>query len=583
MNMYDDHINAIIWYFVAMLAWFGLAACGGGGGLSEDTPGEVCGGRLLVDPALPETLIGDHYLSKQVGTYTVATSLYLAEGTLCIEPGVRLVLAKGAGVVVGSDREAALVAVGRRADGTPEPIFFTSAADAPHIGDWDKIHFTPKNRADVSVLDTVVVEYAGSYDTHGRANIVVEGTSVALRDVRVRKGLGLGLHFETADAFPGSFEGLYFEHLADGALEIEARHLARLAGGAEVGPGVDRVTLRGGSISESGTLADWGAPWVVLGDNVTVQNGAVLSAGAGVELRLGSGVRLTGGGQTPGGFDLRGTAEAPVVLASNALEPGPGDWDKLVITPKTAPAVLRHVVLRHAGQLDTSGGKAALLIGGPVDELTDVRIEDSAGHGVLFQDAAPLPARVDGLVVASSALAPLSLTPRHLGLLAGSVTLPEGSAIALHAGALAAPVDLSGVPHLADVAGRVEVVAGGALTLGPGTTWRFAPGAGLWAGHDDDAARLVAQGSADAPVRFTSASDTPAAGDWGGLLLGVGCKGQGCSLRHAVVEFAGGTPDPAPADVAVVDCDPALDDVTLTDSAGWGLWLGDGAEPALGA
>jgi len=558
-----------------------LAGCGGGGGLSEDTPSDFCNGRLLVEPALPETLEGNHYLSAEVGTYTVATSLYLAEGTLCIEPGVRVEIARGGRVVVGSDREAALVAVGKRADGTPDPIVFTSAQPAPHIGDWDKIHFTPKNLADVSVLDTVVIEYAGAYDQHGKANVTIEGTSVALRDVRLRKGLGLGLNFETADAFPSEFSGVYFESLGGGALALELRHLARLAGGASMGEGVDHALLRGGGLYESATLPAWGVPWQLLGDSVGVQNGAVLTIQPGVTVQVGSGVRLTAGGQTEGGFAFEGTAEAPIVLQSAEVTPGPGDWDKLVITPKTSRAVFRHVTLRHAGQLETSGGKAALVVGGPIDELTDVHIEDSAGYCLIVQDGAPLPAAIDGLEVVSSALAAISLNAAQLALVA-DVTLPADAAVIVRAGSLVGDADLSAVPHVAWVEGRIDVNGGGSLRLGAGTTWRFAAGAGLWVGGVGGEGTLVAEGTAAAPLRFTSVAESPAAGAWDKLVFGPGCQSRGCSLKHAVVEFGGGSTTLVAANVAVAGSDPALDDVAITDGAGWGLWLDGAAEPILG-
>jgi hypothetical protein len=570
-----------VWLVRAMVLT--LAACGGAAGLSESTPSDLCDGRAVVDPVLPETLEGNHYLAAEVGTYTVKTSLYLAEGTLCIEPGVRVEIAKGGRVVVGSDREAALVAVGKLADGTVAPITFTSAAELPHLGDWDKLYFTPRNRADVSVLDTVVVEYAGAFNQHGKANVVVEGTSVALRDVSIRKGLGMGLYFETADAFPSAFERVHFETLGDAALALDLRHLARLAGGASVGAEVSHALLRGGNLYESATLPAWGVPWALEGESVGLQNGAVLTIEPGVELRLGDGLRLTAGGQTPGGFEFAGTPEAPIVLQSNQREPGPGDWDKLVVTPKTSRAVFRHVTLRHAGQLETSGGKTALVIGGPVDEFVDVRVEESAGYGILVQAGAPLPAVLERVEVVSSTLPALSLGAEHLPLLAADVTLPAGGVVALRGGALASGVDLSGVAWPVQVEAPVALTDGASLTLGAGAVWSFAPGAGLFVGADGGTTTLVSEGSAEAPVRFTSSAVTPAAGDWDKLLLGPGCQGAGCRLQHVAVEFGGGGDVPARANVAIVGSDPALDDVALSDSAGWGLWLSSDATPAVGA
>jgi hypothetical protein len=154
--------------------------------------------------------------------------------------------------------------------------------------------------------------------------------------------------------------------------------------------------------------------------------------------------------------------------------------------------------------------------------------------------------------------------------------------VALRGGALATEANLSGAGWPVQVEAPVSLTDGARLTLGAGATWSFAPGAGLFVGAEGGTTTLVAEGSVEAPVRFTSSAATPAAGDWDKLLFGPGCQGAGCRLRHVAIEFGGGGDVPARANVAIVGSDPALDDVALTDSAGWGLWLSSDAEPAVG-
>lgn len=64
--------------------------------------------------------------------------------------------------------------------------------------------------------------------------------------------------------------------------------------------------------------------------------------------------------------------------------------------------------------------------------------------------------------------------------------------------------------------GVVRVQPGATLTIAAGTVLRGTPGSVLVVSRG---ARLIAEGTADLPIVFTSAAATPAPGDWGGLVL----------------------------------------------------------------
>ena len=82
------------------------------------------------------------------------------------------------------------------------------------------------------------------------------------------------------------------------------------------------------------------------------------------------------------------------------------------------------------------------------------------------------------------------------------------------------------------------------LTMQAGAELRFKPGANLrmiFGGRgnppNDPVGRLIALGTATAPIRFTSAAAVPAAGDWAGLQLATSDNSQ---MAFNIIEYAGG-------------------------------------------
>lgn len=86
------------------------------------------------------------------------------------------------------------------------------------------------------------------------------------------------------------------------------------------------------------------------------------------------------------------------------------------------------------------------------------------------------------------------------------------------------------------VEGRVSVEEGAALHILPGVVVRLAPGADGILVKDG---RLLARGTPAAPVRFTSGSERPAAGDYRTAVQVHAKAGQVSVLEHVVVEHAG--------------------------------------------
>jgi hypothetical protein len=207
-----------------------------------------------------------------------------------------------------------------------------------------------------------------------------------------------------------------------------------------------------------------------------------------------------------------------------------------------------------AATIDAQGSDGSL----PTQEVLDfdhVTVRGSASQGIMLRDGAGFSAASQNLVVTGSADYPINIWERAIGTLpSGTYTGNAKDAILLNragqvqesatAHDLGVPYDIGGpglTPELRVEAGPLEPVA--VLTIEPGVTMRFAAG-GLLTVHysqTDSPAQgaLIAVGTADKPIVFTSLAATPAAGDWEGIRFASIADSRD-RIDHVRVEYAGG-------------------------------------------
>jgi hypothetical protein len=228
-------------------------------------------------------------------------------------------------------------------------------------------------------------------------------------------------------------------------------------------------------------------------------------------------------------------------------------------------ATLRHVTLEGGGG-DLETLHASLFVRGPAewpsrrDVLVDhVTINGSLGYGAVVDHAAAFAEGSTDLVIAGAGAGdPERPFPLRIGE-AAIHTLPKGLYMFNAADELLVYEDpvapASGlredatmrnlrVPYrIGQGTNKQMRVEGATLTIEAGVVLRFEKGAGFEVHHqneDADAqAELVAVGTPDEPVVFTSASPAPAPGDWVGLWFGGRPLAKN-RLEHVLVEYAGG-------------------------------------------
>jgi hypothetical protein len=338
----------------------------------------------------------------------------------------------------------------------------------------------------------------------------------------------------------------------------------------------EATPFTGGTVTSDRTLTKVCSPYAVTND-IVVGGNATLTIEAGVTLRFDPDKSVLVGSSASGSGKLiaTGTAVEPIILTSSVSSPKAGDWVGVRLEANT----LNGTVLRYM-KFDYCGGDGACLLGTRGVKPYRVTVDHVAFNHIPAYATAITEKEQD------SNFAIQSCTFSGLG--------PQSYAVALFAPSFAG-IDstnaFNGFPVLL-MGGKVDfnalwknvgttvvvsedIYVGGSatptLTITAGSLFKFANNRGFYVG-DDKPGKLVAVGTATSPVVFTSASQKPSAGDW----LGIHVYSGHANINFARISYGG--EEPASGNVRVEDgATVNISNSTLTDSAGYGIWLRSGS------
>ena len=325
-------------------------------------------------------------------------------------------------------------------------------------------------------------------------------------------------------------------------------------------------TLHSGPIGMHETWTADASPHIVT-QLVSVPDGASLTIEPCAELRMQKDVALVFGSDGGAvGSELRAEGEPgrPIRVVRDEAAP----WSAIVVH-SPSQALLRHVVLAGGGS-DRSLASATLVLRGegvtPTRKLAlveHVEIRDSVGHGLVAERVAGFLPGSTGLTITGSGDAAHPFPARvgehtldslpdgdYLGNEVDELLIvPEGAnaATGLQEDAT---LRARGVPYRVGESSEFPLQVGGGelamttLTIEAGVVLRFTPGMALEVEHwgsdfEPATGALVALGTADAPIVFTSADPDPKPGDWRGLWFG-NVPADHNRIDHARIEYAGG-------------------------------------------
>ena len=299
-------------------------------------------------------------------------------------------------------------------------------------------------------------------------------------------------------------------------------------------------------------------------------------------------------------------------MTSNAATPFPGDWKGIYFRNPTKDdlTILDNCVIEYGGSTDTN--KSNLYVSGSSPTIKNSAIRHSSGSGIILVSAAPT---IENNLISenggdginadgnSSALMKENTLSNNGGV-SISVSANSASRVNGNSGSgngqdwikvgggnitTSGTWSLQAFPYI--VTGDITVYHTSRtygeyfqkLTIEPGVEVRFNPGTGLYIGKDYSGTNgyygaLDAQGTAAAPIIFTSNSTSALPGDWKGIYFRNPSKDSEGLLEHCIVEYAGHTHN---ANIYLASASPTVKNCVIQYSGSRGIYVDNGSSPLI--
>jgi hypothetical protein len=304
-------------------------------------------------------------------------------------------------------------------------------------------------------------------------------------------------------------ESIGTRHLLKVTALDRAGNSASATASVVIGPGVG-PTFHTGMIRASETWDPVGNPHIVNVDVYPVDD-AVLFIRPGCIIKLERGAQLYCGypGTKGGTIVAGGKPDSTIAFTSNAEAPAPGDWGTVgVFEEARDTSRFSYCTFEYGGRDGVGWGE--FLAKSPV-QVDHCVFRRSADYAVVV-----LPEFVSGLLATNTLAENVRDGIRALeGTIAGSVTWED-----------------LGIPYILD---GLTVDDSSTLTIRPGCVLKFTPDARLGC---YDGGALVAIGTPEDTIVFTSASEPSAPGDWYSIGLGSTTM-SGSRLSYCTIEYGG--------------------------------------------
>ena len=417
----------------------------------------------------------------------------LGNGDLTVNDGLSLTFEAGTDFKIDGNRQfviyGALVADGDAAN----HITFTSNSALPIPGSWENIFF---NGADAgSILDYCDIEYGGSqngmvYSTNSLANVTISNSTFD-------QSLTYGVYI--AGTSTGSIVDCSFDNCSNYPIRSRGDAVKNITGTitfANNSPEAIRVDAQ--NIND-GTWLNHGVPYVMWGDmNVNDLNTLTLSPG--ITMKFNTAARLL----VYGALIADGDAANHFTFTSNAAIPFAGDWEHIYFSA-AEPSILDYCDFSYGG---SANGQVYNYNSGSNVTISNCSFDNSGTYGVRV--AGNSTGYISDCSFTNNNNYPIRTLGDAVKNLTGTLTFTNNSpdAIWVDAQTINGGAWLNhGVPYA--MWADMSVANATTLTLNPGITMKFNPGANLQV-----LGGLIADGDAANHFTFTSNAALPAAGDW---------------------------------------------------------------------
>lgn len=440
--------------------------------------------------------------------------------TITIDPGVS-VQSNGPGMYVNGK----ILAQGTAGS----PVTFTSRNATPAAGDWLGVYLGPT--AGASILDRCVFSYGGNYrggngfgsyhSLYPLATIFVDTSAPTITNCSISYSQTNGLEEYGGGA---TIRGNTFANVGGTSYDVYYSvpdTFPTISENSGSGTGYPGVGVAGGTMAVGGSWPIAGAAFpYFLTNDLTVKAGATLTVNPGVTVQSGGpGIYVNGV------LSAQGTAPLPITFTSRYATKSPGDWLGVYLGPTAGGSVLSNCKLSYGGNYRGGNGygnyhshypMATIYVDSSSPTIANCAISNSSTHGIEVYSGT---AAIQGNVFQNVGTAYYDVyysIPDTFPAISGNTGSGTGTAgVGIPGGSMAVGGRwvIAGTSFPYFLTADLAIGSAATISIDPGVTVQSG-GPGIWVNGT-----MLAQGTAGAPITFTSRNATPVAGDWMGVYL----------------------------------------------------------------
>ena len=326
------------------------------------------------------------------------------------------------------------------------------------------------------------------------------------------------------------------------------------------------------------TIHEQTIPYVITNSYIDINDNAEVTIEPGVTMSMVENGYIRVGYDTSGKLTAIGTEEKPITFTSNLTDKAAGDWQGIEFEQYASKSsVLKNCHIEYAG----GGDDGAVYVYYTAVAIDSCTITNSSSYGVLVNsNEDSWLTSFSGNVIKDTERYPLSCNAAAAGVVTADNELGE-MGIEISGYQLTKKVTWQNlnVPYIISNS-YLDINEGGSLTIMPGVTVLMTENCLLRVGYDTEG-KLVAVGTEEEPITFTSAMNDKYPGDWQGIEFEQ-YVGAGSILDHCKVLY-GGRGGSANVDFYYTKGKVSLINSEIAYSANWGIRVrdDDGIMPTL--
>lgn len=322
------------------------------------------------------------------------------------------------------------------------------------------------------------------------------------------------------------------------------------------------------------TNVSWSAGTYEIEGTLTIKEGGHLTIAPGSTLKFHqhADIHVTGSNS---GLTANGTIDNPITFTSISNIPSAGDWDYIQFnSTATGSNSMQYCIVEYAGgYADSYGG--AIWNEGTQIAIDNCTIRYSDYHGVVCNEDGFFTSFTNNTLNNNDAY-DIEMYGNHVHTI-GAGNILDGKGILVKGDYIEqanATWLLQTAPYTIDGSLYIASESGAKLTIAAGNTIQLTSYSEIEVGKSDEYGTLIAQGTEELPILFTSTSVQKAPGQWDYIYFSNGAT-NACVMDYCIVEAGGGYADSYGGAIWNEDAQIAINNCTIRYSGYYGIECGD--------